>query len=63
MRKKRKLIKVKWEWVTTRDAEERLQAAFDIIFSRMEETRAGDSLSPDVPNPEYREKSGQLPLF
>jgi hypothetical protein len=62
MEKKRKPIKVKWEWVSTPDAEERLRAAFDIIFSGMAEPRTGLS-SPDKHNPESQEGCGQLPLF
>ena len=63
MKKNRKPIKAKWEWVNTPDAKERLRVAFDIIFSGMEEICAGEPQSASDPDPEYQERPGQLPLF
>lgn len=63
MTKKRKPTKAKWEWVATPDAEERLQAAFDIIFGQLEELPAS-KLHPSVDSdPGAQEDSSQLQLF
>lgn len=63
MRTKRKPIKVKWEWASTPDAEERLQAAFDIIFGQIAAPPT-DKLSTSAnSDPETQEAPGQLPLF
>lgn len=55
-------LKVRWEFVQTPDAEARIEAAFDIIFSHMEEVSA-DVRSPSRPHPESQEEQDQLPLF
>jgi hypothetical protein len=64
MRKKRKPIKVKWEWIAAPDAEARLRAAFDLILSGIESQAAEDSSSPDDDSDtESQKERGQLPLF
>ena len=64
MKNKRKPIKAKWKWADTPDAEERLQAAFDILLSGIESQGAGDSSLPDSDSDaESQETRGQLPLF
>lgn len=63
MRKNRKSIKAKWEWVNTPDVKERLQAAFDIIFSHIEEDRPSDFSMLYEPESESQGGQRQLPLF
>jgi len=62
MRKKLKPLKVKWGWVNTPDAEARLQAAFNILLNKLEESDeegTGSSITEKMAeNP-----NGQLPLF
>lgn len=61
--KKNRPIKVKWEFVPPADADDRIKAAFDIVFGHIEEQYI-ETLHPSADaDTEAQEVPGQLPLF